>query len=260
MSKRILTALIALVLFIPLFIFGSWPLELLVGLVALFALMEFVQMEKMSIRSFPAILSGLIVLSMALSPRVNELFSGDILMPVIILQGLILLVYSVWNPDLKIKQIGSVLLMTVYIGVGTASLVSLRQYSLTFVLLVLLVIWATDTGAYLIGGKIGKTKLAPSISPNKTIEGSAGGTIASAIVSAIYLIYFPIADSYILSILFMMVLSVVGQLGDLVESKIKREYGVKDSGKILPGHGGILDRIDSLLLVLNVLFVIGLLR
>jgi len=260
MSKRILTALIALVLFIPLFIFGSWPLELLVGLVALFALMEFVQMEKISIRSFPAILSGLIVLSMALSPRVNELFSGDILTPVIILQGLILLVYSVWNPDLKIRQIGSVLLMTVYIGVGTVSFVSLRQYSLTFVLLVLLVIWATDTGAYLIGGKIGKTKLAPSISPNKTIEGSAGGTIASAIVSAIYLNYFPIADSYILSILFMMVLSVVGQLGDLVESKIKREYGVKDSGKILPGHGGILDRIDSLLLVLNVLFVIGLLR
>jgi len=121
MSKRILTALIALVLFIPLFIFGSWPLELLVGLVALFAMMEFVQMEKMSIRSFPAILSGLIVLSMALSPRVNELFSGDILTPFIILQGLILLVYSVWNPDLKIRQIGSVLLMTVYIGVGTVS-------------------------------------------------------------------------------------------------------------------------------------------
>lgn len=258
MSKRILTAVVALMLFIPLFILGSWPLELLAGVMALFALIEFSQMEKLKVKSFPTILSGLIVVGLVLSSRLTGLVEENIMITLISLQGALLLVYSVWKLDFKISQVASLLLMTVYIGIGAYSFVELRSFSVTFLVLVLLVIWATDSGAYLIGGKIGKTKLAPGISPNKTIEGSAGGTIVSVIISAIYLFFFPLFDSYILSILFMIMISVIGQLGDLVESKIKREYGVKDSGTILPGHGGILDRIDSLLLVLNVLFIIGL--
>lgn len=259
MSKRILTAVIALILFIPLFIIGSWPLELLAGILALLAVIEFSQMEKLKPMSFPAMLSGLTVFGLVFSPRLTGLFEDNVMITMIGLQAVTLLVYSVWKSEFKIRQIGSLLLMTMYIGLGAYSFVALRSFSSTFLLLVLLVIWATDTGAYLIGGKMGKTKLAPGISPNKTVEGSAGGTIASVVVSAVYLIFFPLFDSYVLSVLFMIMISVIGQLGDLVESKIKREHGVKDSGTILPGHGGILDRIDSLLLVLNVLFIIGLL-
>ncbi|MDZ7835398.1 MAG: phosphatidate cytidylyltransferase [Alkalibacterium sp.] len=121
----------------------------------------------------------------------------------------------------------------------------------------LLVIWATDTGAYLIGRKIGKTKLAPTISPNKTIEGSLGGTILASAFAFAYLLYFPQSESLFSSFFLMVVISVTGQIGDLLESKIKREYHVKDSGHLLPGHGGILDRFDSLLLVLNMLFLLG---
>lgn len=259
MFKRVLTAVIALLLFIPIILYGSWPLELLMGVLAVLGLSEFLQMKKISVFSVPAVLSSLAVLMLAFSSRLTGVFGDNVMMTTISLLTVSLFVYSVNKPDFKITQIGSIVLMATYLGIAFTTFVSLRAYGLTFMFLVLLVIWATDTGAYLIGKQIGKTKLAPNVSPNKTVEGALGGTLLSAVVSAIYLYFFPLVTSYLLSLLFMIVISAVGQLGDLIESKIKREYGVKDSGNLLPGHGGILDRFDSLLLVLNVLFIIGLL-
>lgn len=259
MFKRVLTAVIALLLFIPIILYGSWPLELLMGVLAVLGLSEFLQMKKISVFSVPAVLSSLAVLMLAFSSRLTGFFGDNVMMTTISLLTVSLFVYSVNKPDFKITQIGSIVLMATYLGIAFTTFVSLRAYGLTFMFLVLLVIWATDTGAYLIGKQIGKTKLAPNVSPNKTVEGALGGTLLSAVVSAIYLYFFPLFTSYLLSLLFMIVISAVGQLGDLIESKIKREYGVKDSGNLLPGHGGILDRFDSLLLVLNVLFIIGLL-
>lgn len=259
MFKRVLTAVIALLLFIPIILYGSWLLELLMGVLAVLGLSEFLQMKKISVFSVPAVLSSLAVLMLAFSSRLTGVFGDNVMMTTISLLTVSLFVYSVNKPDFKITQIGSIVLMATYLGIAFTTFVSLRAYGLTFMFLVLLVIWATDTGAYLIGKQIGKTKLAPNVSPNKTVEGALGGTLLSAVVSAIYLYFFPLFTSYLLSLLFMIVISAVGQLGDLIESKIKREYGVKDSGNLLPGHGGILDRFDSLLLVLNVLFIIGLL-
>ena len=120
----------------------------------------------------------------------------------------------------------------------------------------ILIAFASDTAAYAVGSLIGRHKLAPSISPSKTWEGTIGGIIGAALVSAVFswfidLDILPLAAAIVLG----SGLSMLGQLGDLGESWLKRTAGVKDSGQLLPGHGGILDRLDSLLPILPAVLV-----
>ena len=144
-----------------------------------------------------------------------------------------------------------------YIGTGFHYFISARADGLTTLLFAMLIVWLTDSGAYMIGKQIGKHKLAPRISPNKTWEGSIGGTVAATIILAVYLWFFPVGYSWVVMVGLTLILSIIGQFGDLIESALKRFYGVKDSGKILPGHGGILDRFDSMLLVMPCLYLLG---
>lgn len=126
------------------------------------------------------------------------------------------------------------------------------HFGISWLLFGLVITWVTDTCAYFIGIKFGKTQLAPLISPKKTIEGSLGGLIGAGIAAIIYALVF---DYSLVQILLLALgLSIIGQIGDLVESSFKREKEVKDSGNILPGHGGILDRFDSLLFVIPSLY------
>jgi phosphatidate cytidylyltransferase len=120
------------------------------------------------------------------------------------------------------------------------------------VLVLLLIVWATDIAAYLAGRLIGGPKLAPAISPGKTWSGAAGG-LAGALVVAV------VASPGAWGLAMAAVLSVVSQMGDLMESGIKRHYGVKDSGKLIPGHGGLLDRLDGVLTAAPVAAVLALL-
>lgn len=126
---------------------------------------------------------------------------------------------------------------------------------------ILAVVLSTDIGAYFIGSKIGKRKLAPTISPNKTLEGSIGGVVCAFIVAALSLQLsdFTYAYSYGTMLIMAVILSATGQFGDLIESAFKRHFGVKDSGHIIPGHGGILDRFDSVLFTLMMALVLGIL-
>ncbi len=126
-------------------------------------------------------------------------------------------------------------------------------------LFAMLIVWLTDSGAYFCGRAFGKHKLWPAISPNKTWEGSLGGNLTALIFAAIYLNFFPQAYGFWPMMGIALVLSIIGSLGDLIESALKRFYGVKDSGKILPGHGGILDRFDSMLLVMPMIHFFGIL-
>ncbi len=115
-------------------------------------------------------------------------------------------------------------------------------------LFLVLVIWAGDVMAYLVGSLVGKKPLAPAISPKKTIEGTAGGLMGCMVVGILLSIYFPVGNLSLLSgALLALFTGVAGVLGDLVQSALKRSVNSKDSGDILPGHGGILDRFDSLL-------------
>ena len=135
-------------------------------------------------------------------------------------------------------------------------------YSLYYILLFLFISWICDIGAYFIGTRFGKNKLAPKISPNKTVEGVLGG-VALAIVSMVAynfvfltVIYSNIHVNFVALFLIILIGIVFSILGDLLASVIKRQYKIKDFGNIMPGHGGILDRFDSLILVFAVLYPI----
>ncbi len=145
-------------------------------------------------------------------------------------------------------------LATVYVGFFMyVYLVGVLPNGWQWLLLLLLTTWANDTFAYFVGTKLGRHKLAPTISPNKTIEGAIGGIFGSLITGLLWGLYFGLLGLNVLVILSVF-LAIAGQAGDLVESAIKRAAGIKDAGKIIPGHGGVLDRFDSLLLAAPLLY------
>jgi phosphatidate cytidylyltransferase len=144
-------------------------------------------------------------------------------------------------------RIGWLLGTPIYVGGTLAAVALVREFEPTgaWVLLTMVLAWGSDTSAYFVGRKFGKTKLAPRISPKKTLEGSAGGLMASVVGAVIMSFFLPglgPIDAVALGIL----AGAAGQAGDLMMSVLKRSSGVKDSGGILPGHGGILDRVDAL--------------
>ena len=135
-----------------------------------------------------------------------------------------------------------------FISSNSIAFQTIAPYNFHYVLGIILLIWISDVGAYMVGSFIGKHKLYERISPGKTWEGSLGATVLTIACSYIMSIWYPelaLIHWVVISIL----VSVFGTIGDLVESMLKRQAGVKDSGKIMPGHGGILDRFDSLLFV-----------
>jgi phosphatidate cytidylyltransferase len=137
-----------------------------------------------------------------------------------------------------------------YIGVPALLLVALRATGVHGAWIIagfLLIVWATDTGALIVGKLIGGPKFWPRLSPNKTWAGTLGGTAAAVVVGAIYV--GALGGETMLAILYALVVSAVAHAGDLFESAVKRKFSVKDSGGLIPGHGGVLDRIDSALAV-----------
>lgn len=259
MKQRVITAVIALIIFIPLIVYGRVPLSLAALVLGIIALDEVLIMKKMLLVSFEAIFSniGVILLIVPdnwltwLPSQLNRFF----LFYVVVM--LILLHTVVKKKRFTFDDAGVLTLAMLYIGTGFHYFISARADGLTTLLFAMLIVWLTDSGAYMIGKQIGKHKLAPRISPNKTWEGSIGGTVAATIILAIYLWFFPVGYSWVVMVGLTLILSIIGQFGDLIESALKRFYGVKDSGKILPGHGGILDRFDSMLLVMPCLYLLG---
>lgn len=128
------------------------------------------------------------------------------------------------------------------------------EYSPAIIISVLTLIWTNDTFAYLVGRNFGKRKLFVSVSPNKTKEGFFGG-VAFSVIAGIVLHYVVGMYSFTDWILIALIVSVLGSIGDLIESKFKRQANQKDSGTIMPGHGGILDRLDSLIFVVPFVYL-----
>jgi phosphatidate cytidylyltransferase len=261
MKQRIITGVIAAVLFIGITLYGSWPFSLLILLLAGIGMYELLRMKRME-RTFIGLIGYLLAIVIALPEHWMKAIEPFTKTDAIILAVLLLLVVTVIHKNkTEYNDISFVLFSSLYVGFGFFYLVETRilENGVQLLFFVLFMIWATDSGAYFVGKSMGKRKLWPIISPNKTIEGAVGGIFFSILVAIIYYAA-SFVDLSLLPILIVSVLvGVFGQIGDLAESAFKRIYDVKDSGSLLPGHGGILDRLDSALFVFPLLHVLHLL-
>ncbi len=247
MLTRILTAVVALLLLVPLLIFGGeWGACGLFALIAGFSVFEMLGccgLLKKYIISIPAILISVFTVIL---PMFQLPYTASYL--IAILPFLIVIVLMIGVLDHKNMDIERVLMfvcLAVYITAGFTSLSYMRGYiGLWAVVLVLAVSWSTDTFAYFSGMLFGKKKLCPEISPKKTVAGAIGGTLFGTLAG---IIVTWIAIGKPERGFIALPLSIVSQLGDLAASVIKRKFGVKDYGKIFPGHGGVLDRFDSII-------------
>ena len=262
MARRTLTALVG----VPLILGAVWVgypwLTLLVAVVALLGLYEFYRMS-------PG-LTGPLVFSSGVVWTILFIVGGQLsdrwhdYLPHMLLAGGLLVALS-WLIVSRSRNLAVVtwsygIAGPIYVGFLLAHALMLREFDevgdlgRNWLLLALLVTFATDTGAYLTGRAIGRHTMAPSISPNKTWEGAIGGfafaVVIALAVGALLQLSVPLWQRALMGA----VVGVVAQLGDLAESRLKRASGVKDAGSILPGHGGVLDRLDSIVLVLPVVY------
>lgn len=153
--------------------------------------------------------------------------------------------------------IGSQLTGVVYCTLPLVLLLEIHQLGEgRWIVLLLFVIWGTDSGALFLGKWLGRRKFSAQISPNKTVAGFFGGLLFGVVGAALAVEGFALPWSWIQTIGYGLILSFAGQMGDLAESMVKREAGVKDSGRLIPGHGGLLDRLDSLLFAAPVLYLL----
>ncbi|AMB98828.1 phosphatidate cytidylyltransferase [Aerococcus urinaehominis] len=259
MQQRVITALVALAIFIPILLLGGWALELLMALIGVVSMFELLKMRKQPLVSFLS-LAGLFCMLVILLPS-NYLFfmNQEIDKFLVFYAGVVLmLIHMVRRPhQINVEDVAAVSFFAIYLGMGYHYLLMIRDMGLSYLFLGLIIIFANDSFAYLVGRAVGKHKLAPEVSPNKTIEGSIGGIVGAYTLSTIFLLLTPSLNiSAGQNIILVLILALAGQMGDLIESTMKRYYQVKDSGHILPGHGGLVDRFDNLLIVMPLFYFV----
>jgi phosphatidate cytidylyltransferase len=264
--KRIVTAVVLIPLVLLLVLKGHfWLLILAAAVVALAAAWEFMALADAGGAKMPRIpvMVGIAVLFGC------AFRNADLIGPAICAVGLLLFMICVFRSPLDRVLLDSAcsLFCLVYIGftLCTLPLIGAQEGGPSLLLLLLFVVWSGDTAAFYIGKNFGRHKLAPRLSPGKTWEGTAASVAGSLVITVVLielakyltgrgidLLAYP--GSIWNWLLLAVILNVAAQLGDLVESALKRGAGVKDSGTLLPGHGGVLDRIDALLLAAPVLW------
>jgi len=255
LKKRVIIALGI----IPLLVAAVWfdqPLPWFTILVAIWGLLAVFEFYRMAagLKMPPLTYFGLVwTLLFILSPHfLGTRFDYDFLVPLLLTSAVILpLIWLLLRPQKEGAFIGWAWTIAgiLYVGWLLSYFVALRDMDSgrNWVFLALFATFGSDTAAFFIGRAWGKHYLAPSISPGKTWEGVIAGILGAIIVSLLFTLPTPLylPFDYWQAILLGLLVSIFGQLGDLVESLLKRNMGVKDSGKLLPGHGGFLDRIDS---------------
>jgi len=261
LKKRIITSLWFVPLLVIVVWFGGEPgFTALMVIFGILAALEFYRMVAMS-KAPPLTYFGLIWTALFILSRNSELLAilESYLKPVPVTP--FLLTAAVVPPLLWLlsrRQKGEAFTSwawtiagILYVGWLLSHLVALRGLDAgrNWVFFALFTTWASDTTAFFIGRKLGRHKLAPNISPGKTWEGATGGILGAIIVSILFFTATPfhLPLTYWQAIPLSILVSIFGQVGDLVESLLKRNMGVKDSGKLLPGHGGVLDRMDSII-------------
>lgn len=270
LTRRIIFAVIAAPAGIGVIYYGDWALTIVLSVIAALGAWELFRMSRdtaLPLEQAGILLAGLLPIAV----HARRLGVYSISMTAVVCMVLVLFASTIWLRGPVGRPLSSVAITA--FGVMYAGLIS-YVYTLRYhpyaigaaagtalVMLPLLLTWSTDVGAYAFGRLFGKKKLIPSVSPGKTVAGAVGGLALTVVICLLYVrfILMPYAQLGLTlqgAILFGIVVSIAAQTGDLAESLLKREAGVKDSSRILPGHGGILDRFDSLLFVMPVSFLV----
>lgn len=261
MKQRVITGVLAGAVFLGLMIAGGHFYVALIVAMACIALFEFLRMNQISWNN-PLAFAALVGLLALVLPFHWYGISWISDMAIVWLLMFLLLALTVFTKNQSsIDQAALTFLGTVYLGIGFAAMIDVRlmdSHALWWSFLAFCSIWASDIGAYFFGRAFGKHKLAPLISPNKTIEGAIGGVLSSIVTALVFALIAPSVIGIGHAMLLGLVAAVAGQLGDLMQSAYKRVRGIKDMGNILPGHGGIIDRTDSWIIVFPILVLTGL--
>lgn len=261
MAQRIVTGVIAGAAFVGLLIAGGWFYAALLLAMALIGYGEFVRLNGQDWKR-PDALIGFAAVALLALPRGQLGWELPPFETIVWLLMFGLLSGTVFSKNrIHLEHVGVLLLGAVYVGAGFHYMAATRELDngLFWSALTFACIWASDAGAYFVGKAIGRTKLWPAISPNKTVEGALGGVAIAVVAGLAFAAARPEWLGYGQAALIGLTAAVAGQLGDLVQSAYKRYRGVKDSGRLLPGHGGVLDRTDSWLIVFPIVHLLGLL-
>ncbi|MEN3791218.1 phosphatidate cytidylyltransferase [Fulvimarina sp. MAC3] len=252
LKSRVLSAILLIILVVVLTIFGGFPFRILCAVIGVIVFDEWSRMTRSSRRAGPIhpFAKRCLYLTLLLF-----LFGLNGFAIAVLAAGMAFIAFVDRFERRAMWTLGGLL----YAALASLPLGFLRSDDLTGLIalgFVAVVVWATDIFAYFTGRSIGGPKLMRSVSPNKTISGALGGLAAGVIFAAIYLAIFAPQVNFALLAL-ASGLSVLGQCGDLFESWIKRRFGVKDAGRIIPGHGGVMDRIDALIFAASAAFLVG---
>lgn len=259
LHKRIISA----VLFLPVFYLVVWKLPpvyftILVLAAVIIGLHEFYLMGQARgqrpLVAVGMVLGALVVLDFyhPVFPAVGKLFISAIALMVILIARL----FSSRPVEGAIEDVSTTFLGVFYVAMLFSFQIAIRMgdHGKQWLVFLYFIIWASDIGAYAVGIPFGKHRLYEKVSPKKSIEGLGGALLASAGMALLCRVWFMPAISPIEAVCIALVLAAIGTIGDLVESLFKRSAGIKDSGSIIPGHGGILDRMDSMLFAAPVLY------
>ena len=262
MKKRVISALVASIILIPVLLIGGNLYKVAILALGVLALYELIH-AKESKKSVPLLMKVFTVLMFIIELIANfsnKTFTFILPSKYIILLIIGLLLGMVVYEDEKVYNIEDacyLLITNILLLITFSLLISVRSFNIYYLIIILLITFVSDSFALITGSLIGKHSLCPNISPNKTIEGLIGGLVFCLIVCApTYITLFNYTGSIINIVLFISIISISSTFGDLIFSSIKRYFNIKDYGKIMPGHGGIMDRLDSLIFVLLTFYIL----
>jgi phosphatidate cytidylyltransferase len=252
---RALSGAVYVLLLIGATLYSPYSFLLLFGILLLFSIVEFCKLIHLK-PMFPIIIGmvAFILFNINNTIKTNEILL--LIAALFVSARAILFLFEKRNKklDLNSKYVFLIGYLIIPIIIFTKIPFISNEYHPKIIISLLVIIWTNDTFAYLVGRSIGKKKLFERVSPKKTIEGFIGGLIFS-VLTGLFLARFYISESITQWILIALIISGFGTLGDLIESKFKRNAGVKDSGSIMPGHGGFLDRLDSIIFVAPIVYL-----
>lgn len=245
--KRSLSGIVYILLFISAILYSKESYVILITLFGFLCIWEFAKMT--ALKNYAAYIFFLAVLFLLMKRQ--ESFATTIVLVITILSSLSLIYQLFKQKKINFSNERIALGITIrYVIFSICFLVLLPFYNNEFhpflIISVLCIIWVNDSFAFLVGKNFGKNKLFPSVSPKKTLEGLIGGLVFS-LLAGLFISKYNLDFSTLNWLIIAVIVSLIGTIGDLVESKFKRQANIKDSGNIMPGHGGILDRLDSLM-------------